>query len=797
MATIAGYSRFMKWWLVVGLVGVVASGCGDNGTAPLDATPGSDAPCGASLTATPSQLDLGTVRVTTSQTGTVAIASSGTCATRSLTLSLTGTNAGEFAIASSSCAGMMLAPGDSCTIDVRFEPTTMGAKSASLMVDGADAPVSVALAAAASTGGSALVASPTVIDFGQTAAPGTKQTVTVTNTAGVTTGVLATSLAGSNPTSYAIENDTCSGATLAAAASCSFQIATTCTNAGLASTAIAAVNANPGGVTSVAIGGKVAASSCSAVLAVSPTQKDFGAQRITTTGTAQTFTFTNVGGRPSTALAATLSGTDSTQFTLSNDACTGVLLAPGSSCTVDVAFSPTVPGARSAEVRVDGTASATLVGTAVTGGGGLAVSPAMIDFGTSAMVGAKRTVTITNTGGASTGTLSTSLAGADASSFAIANDGCAASALLPGASCTFEIWTTCIGTGAPRTASVTTMATPGGVVTAAIGGTVVATVCDPDVLSPTTISFGSQPVGSTSTSQTVRLQNSGGLPYGPLATSLGGPNASQFELTADTCTGTTLSPGAACTASVAFRPTSTGAKNASVTVSGPAGSTSTSLSGQGVAGALELSPSTYDFGSASVGWPSAAKVFTLTNNAAVPTSALAVAITGEFQITADGCSGTQLVSGASCAIAARFAPTSLGNTPKVGELSATASTGGTARSMLTGVAVSGPHLIVTPALLSFPATAVGAASTTMSLTVSWTGGQGQMTGALATSLFGSAFGDFTIDADTCTGMQLGANGQCTLGVSFHPTATGPRQASIEINAVPGGNVAAGLQGTGQ
>jgi hypothetical protein len=71
------------------------------------------------------------------------------------------------------------------------------------------------------------------------------------------------------------------------------------------------------------------------------------------------FTVTNTGGAATTAISLTPAG--ATEFTITNDQCTGMTLDPNASCMFKVLFTPTTYGARSGMV----TASATTGGTSV------------------------------------------------------------------------------------------------------------------------------------------------------------------------------------------------------------------------------------------------------------------------------------------------------------------------------------------------------------------------------------------------------------------------------------------------
>jgi hypothetical protein len=80
---------------------------------------------------------------------TIVLSNLGSTALRIASLTLSGTDAGDFAIQSSStcAAGDRLASGGSCTIDLAFKPTARGLRSATLAASDSDprSPQSVAL----------------------------------------------------------------------------------------------------------------------------------------------------------------------------------------------------------------------------------------------------------------------------------------------------------------------------------------------------------------------------------------------------------------------------------------------------------------------------------------------------------------------------------------------------------------------------------------------------------------------------------------------------------------------------
>jgi hypothetical protein len=172
---------------------------------------------------------------------------------------------------------------------------------------------------------------------------------------------------------------------------------------------------------------------------INPVLGDLGAVLVGATGPSMAFRLTNDGSQSTGTLTASVSWPE---FVITGDTCSGILLAPGMSCTVAVALRPTSVGAKSATLTItDGGlwVGKTLTGTGITPGHPTP-SPAAIDFGDVA-VGATspgRTVTLANVGGGTTGALSTSVSGSDRAAFSVTANTCTGP-LAPGASCTFTV----------------------------------------------------------------------------------------------------------------------------------------------------------------------------------------------------------------------------------------------------------------------------------------------------------------------------------------------------------------------
>ena len=187
-------------------------------------------------------------------------------------------------------------------------------------------------------------------------------------------------------------------------------------------------------------GGNGAQSSTGAgVASVSPGAISFDATAVGTMAAAQSVQIRNSGTAPLAIEGVALSGPDSASFTLSSG-CAATLPVDGS-CTVKVAFAPTLAGTKSASLAVH-SASATSVSVSLSGDATaalVAASQSAIGFGTTA-VGTTSPVmplTLTNSGTAPLSVSAIAITGADAEMFTIAS-GCA-SPVAPGASCAIGV----------------------------------------------------------------------------------------------------------------------------------------------------------------------------------------------------------------------------------------------------------------------------------------------------------------------------------------------------------------------
>ena len=87
-------------------------------------------------------------------------------------------------------------------------------------------------------------------------------------------------------------------------------------------------------------------------ISVSPTSHDFGNVTIGSTSAAKTFTVTNTGDADLVIDTITITDINASEFSIQNDNCSEQTIIPSDNCTVDVVFSPTSAGAKSANLSI-------------------------------------------------------------------------------------------------------------------------------------------------------------------------------------------------------------------------------------------------------------------------------------------------------------------------------------------------------------------------------------------------------------------------------------------------------------
>jgi predicted secreted protein len=315
-------------------------------------------------------------------------------------------------------------------------------------------------------------------------------------------------------------------------------------------------------------------------------------------------------------------------------------------------------------------------------------------------------------------------------------------------------------------------------------------------VSPGSLTFNNQGVGTTSAASTVTVTNNATASLTFTSIKVTG----DFALASGTTcsTSTPVAGSGNCVFNVTFTPLAIGNLSGTLTITdnsnGVAGSQQTvSLNGVGVGPYVELSPPSMGFiGLQVVGTSSAPQSVTLTNtgNASLTLNSLTLtgANSGDFSLS-QNCPGT-LAAGSSCTLTGTFKPTAGG--PRKSSISISDNAARSPQTLLltgTGTAVS-----LSPGSLNFAAQTVRTTSSSQQITVT---NKGSATVTFFEIAIGGANpGDFS-KSSTC-GSTLAPAATCAVNVTFTPTETGSRTASVLFSDNGGGNLqSVALTGSGQ
>jgi hypothetical protein len=308
-------------------------------------------------------------------------------------------------------------------------------------------------------------------------------------------------------------------------------------------------------------------------------------------------------------------------------------------------------------------------------------------------------------------------------------------------------------------------------------------------LSASSLSFGSQPVDSTSAARKVTLTNAGETNLNISSITAGGDFALFTTATSCTYTGGMVTPRTHCTIDVTFTPTATGSRTGTITVVDDAtGSPQIiSLTGTGVPAAT-LMPTGLSFGSVAMGTSSAGKTITLINNQSISLTDISVGITGSNDYSQTNPCGSSIGAKQKCTITITFTPSIIGvdnatlsisdsaaNSPQIAALTGTGTT----------------PVTLTPTRATYSSQTVGTTSAAKAFTLT------SNLNATLNNVAISTSGDFAVSSTTCT-TTLASKGKCTVNVVFKPTAKGTRTGTLSVSDSAGNSPqTAALTGTGK
>jgi hypothetical protein len=185
---------------------------------------------------------------------------------------------------------------------------------------------------------------------------------------------------------------------------------------------------------------------------------------------------------------------------------------------------------------------------------------------------------------------------------------------------------------------------------------------------------------------------------------------------------------------------------------------------------VTLSTTSLNFGTTEAGTMTAAQVVTLTNTGTAALNITTLSAGSSYQVFND-CPST-VNAGASCTFGVVFQPQTAGSFPYSVSIMDNAANS-PQKVTLNGTATA-PVVGLSPNALTFGAQAVGTTSSKQAVTLT-----NQGTSTLTISSITSS-GDFA-QTNTCTG-SLAAGKNCTVNITFSPTAGGARGGAVTVNS---------------
>ncbi len=654
---------------------------------------------------------------------------------------------------------------------------------------------------------------PTSLTFAATYVGSTSAvaTVTVSNPGTANLVLSGLSLSGGNAAEFRLEpTSTCTASSsLVPGASCRVNLTFNPTSTGAKATNLAIAHNAATGTSLVPLSGSANPPPVPAIT-VSPAAITFPSTTAGGSSAVYSVTAANTGTAPLIFSAISTSGVNANDFRIepTSTCSTASSVAAGGSCRVDLTFRPTVIGTLAASLvfahnAPSGSSSVALNGVATAAPTPtIALSASALNFGPQevATQSAQQTITVTNVGSAALNISALTAGGSHVTDF-LRSGTCQAGMTLAatGGNCTlvFAFAPTAVGA---RTSNLTIASNnSGGNVTVTLNGSATTNVPAASA-SPTSLSFGTQQIGTSSAPQKVTVSNTGGGRLSIAALAFSSPHFSQTG----NCVAASLAAGQSCTVNVVFAPSASGTLTSTLSISHGAAGSPLSIALTGVGSTqpvpvVQASPATVAFpGVTVVGQPSAVQSVTISSAGpgSVTLGTLATS-TNEFVIAGGNpgnCAAAMIIAqGASCTIDVRFTPSASG--ARTGSLSV-ASNG---TPSLLSVALAGDATgVASPGIssdrngLNFGPIPVAAQSAAQQVWLTNTGSTNLDVTAV------SVGAPFTLaPGGTCTAttFSLTPGQSCMLQVQFAPTVSGAHSGTLSF-ASNAGSLAVALTGEG-
>lgn len=321
-------------------------------------------------------------------------------------------------------------------------------------------------------------------------------------------------------------------------------------------------------------------------ISISPDVVAFGTQTSGFSYASKALTLRNSGTTTYTMGTVSFIGTDASDFKQTNNTC-GATVAAGATCTFTITFSPTASEITDAQMIITA-ANGSVFGVQVQGDGNIPIflTPRKMSFDGYQLVGttsAGKIDTFTNESGVNIYFTLIDLEGMNENQFNFTST-CAGGGppfnysvpLLPGASCTSTIFYAPTQSGGATVTQVYY-----GNLTLQKQGLLIQGEATAVKVTPSTLTFPSTPVGTTSAPMNVTFQNAGSVPL-PISSAGFSGLFPYWSVASNTC-GTSVPANSSCTYSITFTPQAVGTFSATFSIgdSDPTGPQKVTVGGTG------------------------------------------------------------------------------------------------------------------------------------------------------------------------------------------------------------------------
>jgi hypothetical protein len=416
-------------------------------------------------------------------------------------------------------------------------------------------------------------------------------------------------------------------------------------------------------------------------LRFNPGTLDFGEWQVNAQTGQRTIALVNNSAAPVTIQLVRADGQARSDFLVSEQ-CTGGPLAPGQSCPIFVAFRPTAPGQRTANINVIDTNNRPW-NVPLTGYGVatmpqmpmLSITPGRVDFGSVPVRNTSREERffLQSTGGVPIQLRNISIE-SRTGDFRLTRNTCP-SDLPPGARCEVGVVFSPEGEGDRRAAVRFDSNDYRGTARVMLMGQGVPPAMPALRVNPLSIDFGSIELERASAPRAVTISNMGTAPLllGDIRVN-GNPDfvSDRNASIGAECSNLSLRPGQSCGFNVVFIPQVEGSRSANIVIPTNTGSTTVALRGNGSVQrfpTLSIQPTSLDFDNQTIGNMSAPRSVTLRNSGNAPLILGNLGLSGEnpfdFSTSNDSnfaisCTNVTLAPGEICTVQIMFSPTEPG-----------------------------------------------------------------------------------------------------------------------------------------